>query len=161
MNPDLSVKKRIPYAIANLEEIRERNCYFVDKTKYIETLEEYKAPVYLRPRRFGKTLWCSILECYYDIGRKDRFEELFGGTYIGENPTPEKNSLLVMRFNFSVVSVSDNGAEIKRSFDSICKCVFDNFLLQYSSYFSTFDHSYENATDQMENIIHLNPLDNF
>jgi len=153
MKPDLSVKKRIPYAIANLEEIRERNCYFVDKTKYIETLEEYKAPVFLRPRRFGKTLWCSILECYYDIGRKDRFEELFGGTYIGKNPTPEKNSLLVMRLNFSVVSVSDNGAEIKKSFDSICKASMNVFLTQYVEYFSNFDRTYENASDQLEKII--------
>ncbi len=153
MKPDLSVKKRIPYAIANFEEIRERNCYFVDKTKYIETLEEYKAPVYLRPRRFGKTLWCSILECYYDIGRKDRFEELFGGTYIGENPTPEKNSLLVLRFNFSVVSVSDDGKKIEESFDSICKGATSIFLTQYKEYFQEFDRTYKNASDQLEKIV--------
>jgi len=155
MKPDLSVKKRIPYAIANFEEIRERNCYFVDKTKYIETLEEYKAPVFLRPRRFGKTLWCSILECYYDIGREDRFEELFGGTYIAENPTPEKNSLLVMRLNFSLVEVSDDEFDIQRSFNSVCKGAMSVFFAQYADYFSGFDLAFTSASEQLEKTIHF------
>ncbi len=153
MKPDLSVKKRIPYAIANFEEIRERNCYFVDKTKYIETLEEYKAPVFLRPRRFGKTLWCSILECYYDIGRADRFEELFGGTYIGENPTPEKNSLLVMRFNFSLIEVSEEEKDIQRSFDGVCEGAMEIFLSRYAMFFKDFNPSFSSATRQLEKII--------
>ena len=132
MKPDLRVKKRIPYAVANFEQMREENYYFVDKTKYIQTLEDYTAPVFLRPRRFGKTLWCSILECYYDINRAHKFDALFGGTYIGENPTPEKSSMLVMRFNFSVVSVSDNGNEIKQSFDGVCEGAMNIFLTRYA-----------------------------
>ena len=146
-------KNRIPYAIANFERLRGDNCYFVDKTKYIETLEDYVAPVFLRPRRFGKTLWCSILECYYDLSRADRFDELFGGTYIAENPTPERSTLFVMRFNFSVVSVSDSGEKIQRSFNSICKGVFSIFLSQYASFFEHFDHEYIDAADQLEKII--------
>ena len=68
------VKKKIPYAVSNYEELKEENYYFVDKTKYLEKLENYKAPVFLRPRRFGKTLWCSIQECYYDVNRRNRFK---------------------------------------------------------------------------------------
>jgi len=153
MKPDLTVKKKIPYAVANFEQMREENYYFVDKTKYIQTLEDYVAPVFLRPRRFGKTLWCSILECYYDIERASKFDALFDGTYIGENPTPEKSSLLVMRFNFSVVSVSDCGREIKDSFDSVCKGAMNVFLTQYKAYFPDFDRTYVGATDCLEKII--------
>ena len=68
------MKKKVPYAIANYEKIREGNYFFVDKTRYIKELEKYNVPVLLRPRRFGKTLLCSILECYYDINRRDKFK---------------------------------------------------------------------------------------
>ncbi len=71
-------KKAIPYAVGNFEELRESNYHMVDKTGFLSELETYKVPVFLRPRRFGKTLWCSLLECYYDINRKDKFESLFG-----------------------------------------------------------------------------------
>ena len=74
--------KRVPYAIGNFEEIREDNYFFVDKTNYIEELERYKVPVFLRPRRFGKSLWCSLLECYYDINRAYKFDSLFNDLYI-------------------------------------------------------------------------------
>ena len=99
------MKRRIPYAVANYEEIVRDQYYFVDKTRFIPEIEKYKIPVFLRPRRFGKSLWCSILECYYDINRKDRFEELFGNTDIGRNPTPAHNTHMVMRFDFSQVEV--------------------------------------------------------
>ena len=114
------MSKKIPYAVANYEEIVRDNYYFVDKTRFIHELETYKIPVFLRPRRFGKSLWCSLLECYYDINRKDRFEELFGKTDIGSNPTPHKNSHLVMRFDFSKILVTDKLVDIEASFDSIC-----------------------------------------
>ena len=100
-----SHEARIPYAVGNFEEIIEEGYYFVDKTAYLRQLECYKVPVFLRPRRFGKSLWCSVLECYYDVNRRERFEELFGGLDIGREPTPERNSYLVMRFNFSKIEV--------------------------------------------------------
>ena len=58
---------------------------------YLEKLENYDAPVFLRPRRFGKTFLCYMQESYYDIKKKDSFEKLFGNTYVGKKPTPEKN----------------------------------------------------------------------
>ncbi len=72
--------------MANYEEMVKKNGYFVDKTSYIHLLETYDNPVFLRPRRFGKSLLCSILNNYYDINKKDRFEELFAATSIGQNP---------------------------------------------------------------------------
>jgi hypothetical protein len=117
----MSMPKRIPYAVANYPEIVEDGYYFVDKTRFIHELEHYKIPVFLRPRRFGKSLWCSILECYYDINRKDRFERLFGQTDIGRNPTPSRNSQLVLRFDFSVVQVKARLDSLEESFDAACR----------------------------------------
>ena len=76
----------IPYAVADFAEIRERGFYYVDKTRFIPYLERYKAPVFLRPRRFGKSLLVSMLAHYYDRSKSHRFEELFGGTWIGTTP---------------------------------------------------------------------------
>ena len=83
----------IPYAVADFVEMRERNFYYVDKTDFIPGLEDYKAPVFLRPRRFGKSLFISTLACYYDRTKADRFEELFGGTWIGEH---RRRSIIVI-----------------------------------------------------------------
>jgi len=77
------MRKRILYGVANYEEVVAKNGYFVDKTQYIEKLESIENPVFLRPRRFGKSLLCWILECYYSIQLKDRFEELFADTWTG------------------------------------------------------------------------------
>jgi len=126
------MKRRIPYAVANYEEIVRENYYFVDKTRFIHELEQYKIPVFLRPRRFGKSLWCSILECYYDINRKDRFEELFGKTDIGRSPTDSRSSHLVMRFDFSKVEVAPDYASIREFFFRECRNSFSRFLSDYA-----------------------------
>ena len=94
----------IPYAVADFAEMHERGFYYVDKTKYISRLESYKAPVFLRPRRFGKSLWVSTLAHYYDRTLTHRFEELFGGTYIGSHRRvlqSEHNQYMVIRYDFS------------------------------------------------------------
>jgi len=87
------VLKRIPYGIGDYRRMRTENGYYVDKTHFIPLVEE--APLYLfciRPRRFGKTLWLSLLQHYYDVNLEEEFETLFGDTYIGQNPTAERNS---------------------------------------------------------------------
>ena len=78
--------KKLPYGISSYDELIEGNYYYVDKTKYIEKLENLaeKRIMLLRPRKFGKTLFTSMLENYYDVNKKDKFEELFKGTYIGK-----------------------------------------------------------------------------
>jgi hypothetical protein len=127
------MKRRIPYAVANYEEIVRENYYFVDKTRFIHELEQYKIPVFLRPRRFGKSLWCSVLECYYDVNRKDRFGELFGKTDIGRNPTPAHNSHLVMRFDLSQVEVKPDAGYIERSFNHIAHNAMRVFAEKYEA----------------------------
>ena len=101
--------KRIPYALTNFERIRTENYLYVDKTRFIETLEneDTQYQFLIRPRKFGKSLFLSVLEHYYDIRFKTRFEELFGDLYIGQNPTPKANTYFVMNFNFSGLDSSD------------------------------------------------------
>ncbi len=132
------MNKKVPYAIANFEQMQNENYYFVDKTKYLEKLELYNTPLFLRPRRFGKTLLCSIQECYYDIKRKDKFDELFGDTYIGKTPTPEHNKYMVMRFNFSTIGVSEDINFIEHNFNVVTGNVLDGFIHYYSNYFKDF-----------------------
>ena len=105
--------KKIPYAVAHFEKLIEGQYHFVDKTAFLHQLETWQAPVFPRPRRFGKSLWCSLMECYYDVNRGERFDSLFGGLEIGANPTPERNKYLVLRFDFSVVDVKDNLTHIQ------------------------------------------------
>jgi hypothetical protein len=107
----------IPYAIADFAEMRQRGFYYVDKTRHIPDLERYKAPVFLRPRRFGKSLLVSTLAYYYDINAADRFETLFGGTYIGSHPTQEHNKYMVLRFDFSQLVMADTMEELERNFN--------------------------------------------
>ncbi|MGD9825328.1 AAA family ATPase [Desulfobacter sp.] len=127
--------KKIPYAVGNFEQIINDGYHYVDKTRYIAELENWQVAVFLRPRRFGKSLWCSTLECYYDINRKDKFDALFNDTWIGHNPTPLKNSFMVLRINFSVVSVKPDISYIEDSFTFTQGVTIKSFLLNYKKYF--------------------------
>lgn len=123
--------KKIPYAVANYEKIVDEDFYFVDKTRFIHEVEKYQVPIFLRPRRFGKSLWCSILECYYDINRADRFEALFAQTDIGRHPTPSHNSQLVLRFDFSKILVESTLPALQQRFDEECRNSFAIFFAEY------------------------------
>jgi hypothetical protein len=97
--------KRIPYGVSDFNDFRVKNFYYVDKTRFIRDIEEKGNFLFLiRPRRFGKSLFLGILEAYYDIALKDRFDYFFKGTEIHRNPTAEKNSYLVFKLNFSLVN---------------------------------------------------------
>ena len=122
-------KRRIPYGVMNWAELV-RECFIVDNTCYIRELEAIKTPVFLRPKRFGKTVVCSMLAHYYDVGLKDRFDELFGKTDIGRNPTPLRNSFLVLQFDFSTIQVGTL-AEIGRNFWENVKGAVGSFAVKY------------------------------
>ena len=126
-------RKRIPYGMMNFVTVRERNCYYVDKTPFIEEIENSNMYFfYIRPRRFGKSLTLSMLKQYYDINMADRFEELFGGLYIGENPTPEHNTYLIISLNFAVVDA--NLENYKKGLDAHCNTEFNYFCDVYARY---------------------------
>ena len=117
----------LPSGINDFEVIRRDNLYYVDKTKYISILESGDRYLFFgRPRRFGKSLFISMMEAYYDIKKKDRFDELFSGLWIHEHPTECRGAYQVMRLDFSLVNggidnVDDVKAKLKgMTFDSVC-----------------------------------------
>ena len=119
----MNTYKKIPYGISSYKTIRQQNCYYVDKSRYIPECENAGDFLFLiRPRRFGKSSLLTVLECYYDIVRKDEFDFLFKGTYINDHPTPEKNSHLILKFNFSQVSPDPD--EVEASFHAHARNCF-------------------------------------
>ncbi|PWR74859.1 AAA family ATPase [Methanospirillum stamsii] len=114
------MERRVPYGIMNYAELVMENGYFIDKTPFIARLERVKNPVFLRPRRFGKSLLCSMLAYYYDLKKAYRFDELFGHTWIGKNPTQNHNQYIVLKFDFSVIAVSDDLNDTEYAFNRHC-----------------------------------------
>ena len=106
---------KMPYGISSYEKIVNNGYYYVDKTKYIEKLENLPETsiMFLRPRKFGKTLFTSVIENYYDKNKVEKFDELYGNTYIGKNPTENKNKYCILRFNFSGIDTSSEEATIR------------------------------------------------
>ena len=102
---------KIPYGEADFKTLRFENYIYVDKTKYIEKLENYKKAIYVRPRRFGKSLFTSMISYYYDIKERENFENLYKGLYIYDNPTENKNNYYILKFNFSGMNISENKSE--------------------------------------------------
>ena len=124
--------KRIPYGMMNFVAIREDNCYYVDKTRFIEKVERAnKFFFFIRPRRFGKSLTMSMLHHYYDINAANKFERLYGDLYIGKKPTPNHNKYLVIYLNFAVVN-ADLG-NYRSALDAHCNTRFNYFCDTYSS----------------------------
>ncbi len=100
---------KFPYGISNIEKLIEQDFVFVDKTNYIELLEkEENYSIFLRPRRMGKSLFVSMLEYYYDILKKDKFDKIFSKLYIGKNPTPMASSYRVLKFDFSGIDTQND-----------------------------------------------------
>jgi hypothetical protein len=122
---------KFPYGISNFEQIVKNDYVFVDKTKYIEILEtEERFSIFLRPRRMGKSLLVSILEYYYDLLRKDKFEKLFSKFYIGQNPTPKANAYRVLKMDFSGIDTKTEDDTFKYFLNRI-KFVMDTFFGRY------------------------------
>ena len=128
--------KRLPYGISNFEKLILENYVYVDKTKFIEMLENEPNPYqfFIRPRKFGKSLFFSMLLHYYDLLGVERFNKLFGALYIGENPTPRKNGYAVMEFNFSGIDTS-SPENFNKSFARKVQMTVQRFLQQYKSVF--------------------------
>ena len=140
--------KKLPYGISNYEELVKDGYYYVDKTMYIEQLENLaeKRIMFLRPRKFGKTLFTSTLENYYDIKKKEEFEILYGDTYIGKKPTKLKNSYHILKFNFSGIDTTNEETTIKGFKKEVASSI-KVFVEKYGLDF------YINIDDEAENIL--------
>lgn len=140
--------KKLPSGVSDYEKLIKENYYYVDKSEYIEKLENYPNPniMFLRPRKFGKTLFTSTLENYYDIHAVDKFKTLFGETYIGKNPTPKKNSYHILKFNFSGIDTNN----VESTISSFKKKVASSIVTFVESYNLNF---YVNLEEEAENIL--------
>ena len=109
----------IPYGRAYFKGIRLEGCLYVDKTRFLRPLEQERFVFFIRPRRFGKTCWLSMLESYYDRNQADDFERLFGGLDVYRQPTSNRGRYVVVRFNFS--TFGSVPANLEREFDEYCR----------------------------------------
>ncbi len=122
----------MPYGISNYKEIINLNAYYVDKTKYIELLEQRERYLFfVRPRRFGKSLFVSMLETYYDIHEKENFDKYFGSLYIGQNKTKDANKYLILKLDFSTVITEQGSDMIIKSFDEKVVNSVSSFMQKY------------------------------
>ena len=126
--------KRIPYGVSDFIDIIERNQYYVDKTMYIPKLvDEPDALFFIRPRRFGKSLFISMLRAYYDIKRKDKFDKLFGNLWIGSHPTENQGKYQVLFLDFSKIGGSID--QLEENFNAYCNECIDSFIETYQEYY--------------------------
>ncbi|MEZ4294602.1 MAG: AAA family ATPase [Polyangiaceae bacterium] len=135
----------IPYGRSNFEEIRRKGYFYVDKTRYLPILERGSMgyPLLLRPRRFGKSTFLSLLETYYDIAKKEQFEELFKGLWVGDNPTRERNSYLILSLDFSTITAGGGHEGLRRSFFESVRDSVLAFLLKYREFVPVLGDVYD------------------
>lgn len=147
--------KKLPYAIANFRTIREEDYLYVDRTSYIRTLENMsgKSFLFVRPRRFGKSLWLNVLKHYYDLALTDKFDSLFGDLDIGKNPTPLRNRYFVMTWNFSRIDPHGTVDEIAEQMNETFNNTIMNFLTYYSEHLSASVRVTPRAVDTLENVL--------
>lgn len=127
--------KGIPYGMSNFEDVITQNRYYVDKTMYIPMLEDQaNYLIFIRPRRFGKSLLLSMLRSYYDLSQKDKFQQLFGNLWIGQNTTPLQGKYQMLYLDFS--KIGGNIDELPQRFDSYSAVQLDGFLNRYREYYT-------------------------
>ncbi|GHT48589.1 hypothetical protein AGMMS49982_00130 [Bacteroidia bacterium] len=145
--------KRLPYGNSNFESIMTENYAYVDKTRFVEQLENEanKYQFFIRPRKFGKSLFFSLLENYYDLNRAKDFDKLFGELYIGKHPTPKKNAYAVLKFNFSGLDTS-NEDRFRASFSGKIQKAVRQFVALYRNLFPNADSFIQQLTEESPSI---------
>ncbi|WP_242385953.1 ATP-binding protein [Phocaeicola sartorii] len=126
--------KEIPYGMSNFTDVIEQNRYYVDKTMYLPLLEDQaNYLIFIRPRRFGKSLFLDMLRSYYDLSRKNDFQKLFGDLWIGKHPTPLQGKYQILYLDFSKIGGSID--ELSKRFDAYSAVQLDEFLNRYREYY--------------------------
>ena len=126
--------KQVPYGVADFVTVIEQNLYYVDKTMFIPKLEKQPRNLFfIRPRRFGKSIFLSMLYSYYDCTQSHRFQSLFGNLWIGQHPTPLQGKYQVLFLDFS--QITGNIDKLETKFNSYLSINLDAFVRQYSEYY--------------------------
>jgi len=135
-----------PYGTADFYRIITENNVYIDRTHYIPLIEgKGRTLIFLRPRRFGKSLLISMLENYYDVRKADEFDRLFGQLAIGQNPTPRHNRYFILRWNFSVVETAGDIEHVRQMLYNHMNRTMESFSMRYEGMFT--------------HTIHINPAD--
>ena len=128
--------KRLPYGINDFEAIVEQNQYYVDKTMYLPLLENQPSNIFfIRPRRFGKSIFLSMLHAYYDCSKKEKFQTLFGDLWVGKHPTPLQGKYQILHLDFSYVGGSIE--KLEENFDMYLRVKLDGFMRIYQEFYLT------------------------
>ena len=126
--------KLVPYGVADFATVIEQNLYYVDKTMFIPELEKQPRNLFfIRPRRFGKSIFLSMLYSYYDCAQSHKFQSLFGNLWIGQHPTPLQGKYQVLFLDFS--QITGNIDKLETKFNSYLSINLDAFVRQYSEYY--------------------------
>ena len=126
--------KRLPYGINDFEAIVEQNQYYVDKTMYLPLLENQPSNIFfIRPRRFGKSIFLSMLHAYYDCSKKEKFQTLFGDLWVGKHPTPLQGKYQILHLDFSYVGGSIE--KLEENFDMYLRVKLDGFMRIYQEFY--------------------------
>ena len=126
--------KRLPYGINDFEAIIEQNQYYVDKTMYLPLLENQPSNIFfIRPRRFGKSIFLSMLHAYYDCSKKEKFQALFGDLWVGKHPTPLQGKFLILHLDFSYVGGSIE--KLEENFNMYLRVKLDGFMRVYQEFY--------------------------
>jgi len=145
---------KFPYGISDFKEIVTNNYFYCDRTEKIPFLEESKSILFLRPRRFGKSLLLSMLANYYDVALADQFEDIFGNTRIGKNPTKRRNSYFILKWDFSCVDPAGAPAEIRQSLYDHINDRIKAFVAYYKNYIDQdIEINPDNALSSMESLL--------
>ncbi len=148
--------KKIPLGITDFDRLIRENCYYIDKSRFIQMVEDRCSFILLlRPRRMGKSLFSNMMMSYYDIAKKDQFAQLFGSLWIGEHPTPWANKFMILSFNFS--KVGDSVENLRENFTKYCIGEVERYFIKYLSYYSQSEIKYVLSQNVIEHV--LNALD--
>ena len=126
--------KRLPYGINDFEAVIEQNQYYVDKTMYLPLLEKQPSNIFfIRPRRFGKSIFLSMLHAYYDCSKKEKFQTLFGDLWVGKHPTPLQGKYQILHLDFSYVGGSIE--KLEENFNMYLRVKLDGFMRVYQEFY--------------------------
>jgi hypothetical protein len=123
---------KFPYGISDFKSIICEDYFYCDRTDKIPLLENTKSQLFIRPRRFGKSLVLSMLENYYDVAKKDEFEAIFGGLKVGKNPTALRNSYFILKFDFSCVDPTGSAEDVKKALFNHINARINDFYKIYN-----------------------------
>jgi len=147
---------KFPYGISDFKKINTQGYFYCDRTDKIPLLEKSDSQLFIRPRRFGKSLVLSMLENYYDVAKKDEFDAIFGNLKIGKNPTPLRNSYFILKFDFSCVDPTGSAEDVK-------KALFDHINVSIEGFYSFYQYkgydlaeikiNYDNALYSLNSLI--------